>query len=193
MCPGEIADDLGFGFGKRRRTPIGIASRGAKAAPAAAPLIAKVTIQIHAKSAVAVIAAVFTPQAKVRATNIIFGAIGIEGRNNPDIALVDEIGDLAIEAVVLHQIVDQKKRLFDGEMFAGVGVGENENGFFIGFVCIRLIGDAQSPDISLFDGFAQADQAHDVGVLSGNGVDIGHHLVVIVIVFKMKGEIKWLQ
>ena len=191
---GEVADGLRFRLGEGRRAAVGGAPRvGTGAQVVVAPAIAVVAVEVHAPGAVAVVAPVLAPIAvPAVAQTVVFVAVGIDVGQDPDLPLVDQVGDAAAPAVVVGEVGDEIQRLLDGEMLAGVGEGEQKY-LRLRLVTGHVIADLHGVDVPPFDALPDDGKLHDLGMIGGGLGDLGQHLGVGVIRLVVNGELQRLD
>ena len=94
------------------------------------------------------------------------GAIGIDHRDDPDVARIEHVGDLGI-ATVVHQVLGEHQRDLQAHVLAGVVVAHEDRarlaaraGGQVGLVAV----DVHGPQIASFGALADGLQLDHVGV-----------------------------
>jgi len=117
-----------------------------------------VAAQVHAERSVSIVPAVLPPEA-IRGAAV-FQAVGINDRDNPDLAAVHPACDLRVLRIAVDQVPSQEKRHLGGDPFACV-VTSHEQKLRLIFVRLRIVTDFHCDNISAFN-------------RGSDGLDVGH-------------------
>jgi len=180
MCYDEIADGLGFGLRERRRAAVRIA-RGEGARALAPPAIAVIAIEVHAVAVIRIGLPVLAPVAVVAGLDVVFAAVRVDVGQDPDLALLDEVGQRGIDAIAFGEQADDRQRHFDGQVFARVVERHKEDGRFIRLVAFGIVADLDRGEGPTLHAHTGIGQAHDVRV-GGGGICQGRQKFGIVVV-----------
>ena len=122
-----------------------------------------------------------------RAREVVDEPVGIDGEDDPDLAGVDDVRDLGIDAVVVGQEMEQVQRLLDRQVLAGV-VQCVEEDLGLALIDGHVVADLRRPDIATLVALADAEDMDDVRVRDLGRLDVGDHLGVAVVarIFRRK-------
>ncbi len=155
-CCKKIPNRRGFRFGKRRAALI---NRTGWQARVASPLPAIIAVQIHAKRAVAIVAAVFAPQSAAAGVlhPVVLVAVRVDAGQQNDVAGINEAGHLGICAILRRQGVSKTQHRLGGHRLAGVVQGIEPDRRFVWFVHSGIVRQTYCPQIAPFDALADGE------------------------------------
>src|SRR5215470_8017639 len=177
----EVGDHAHLGRRLAEGAAVGLAARAAGGAAAAAPVVVPVAVQVGADVGRAGVRLPVLAPGPVRAGgDVVLAAVGVQVGQDPDLARVDQIGDLGVGAVATGEQVHQVEGHLDGEVLAGVlVVGEQHLGLVL--VGSDVVGDLDRVDRPALVRGADRGAADQRRVGAGQLVDRGHHLRVVVV------------
>ena len=167
----EVADGARLGRREGLRAVVGGRRLRARRAAAARPVVAVVAVEVGPDRARArVRLAVLAPGAVGRTGEVVFGAVGVDREDDPDLAAVDDVGDPLVGAVAIRQPAQDRQRLLEREVLAGV-VESVEHDLGLGLVGRDVVGDLGDPQVAAPVALADRAERDDVrmGGLGGRG------------------------
>ncbi len=163
------------------RAVVGLRRLRGRRAVAAGPVVAVVAVDVRADRArAAVRLAVLAPAPVGRARDVVLAAIGVDHRDDPDLALVDQPGDRRVRAIAGGEPRQHGQRLLRRQVLAGV-VEPVEHDLGLVLVEGHVVRHLDRPDVAALVALADRLDLDDVGVRGLRGLDRRHHLGVVVI------------
>ena len=131
----------------------------------------------------------FLRQRAVRRTGeVVLPAVRVDHEDDPDLARVDQLGDLVVAPVVVAQPAQDRERLLDRQVLAGV-VQPVEQHLGLVLVVGHVVGDLGRPDVAVLVALADREDVDDVGVVGFGVLDLGHHLGVVVVAAVLRRKV----
>ncbi|KAF5040346.1 hypothetical protein DSECCO2_534400 [anaerobic digester metagenome] len=143
MCQREIAHSLGFGFGKCCSTSVSlIRSRWRRTNIINAPHITVISVEVYTVGTIAVVSPVLAPHAASGriCCAVVFITIRIHAGNEIYFGILQQVLNLRIGRIILHQIPHEKNFLLHGHGLACV-IQRQKHHFRFGFINIGVVGD----------------------------------------------------
>ena len=185
----EVADGARFRGREGLRAAIRVGRLRARRAAAAGPAVAVVAVEVGADVARARSSAGGSCANAIRRTGeVIFPAVGIDHEDDPDLARVDELGDLGVRAVAVAQPAQDRKGLLDREVLARV-VQPIEQHLGLVLVGRHVVGHLRRPDGAVLVALPDRRNVDDGRVVGLGLLNLGHHLRVRVVAAVLRREV----
>jgi hypothetical protein len=110
---------------------------------------------------------VLAPVVVGAAGDVVLGAVGVEARDDVDLARVNQVRDLRL----LEELVHDREHHLDGQVLARVMLADVEDAG-LGEVVGRVVGDADADEVTAFVGRAEREDVDEARVRRGEVLDV---------------------